>query len=932
MCYLGAIYSLAILIMKLSFSPNYLYAILPVAAGIVSSCADYDPITEETRQLVESKIAYKNVLNEYTQNFEARYGKIDPNHDWGMMMPGIKEVATRATVDNRNEWVTKYHLNVPGWPDTYYKKDGVQYTNGYHYLNSGGSNATYDQNPPSGSHPAGDVTDEEIQYVSWWFRTHQYPESLNLHWTDFFVQGISADNDRDATGNKISVLERYEKNNDDIWERKGGDEGVTYTIDYFSAYQLQPEDWNDGWDHIKNYNHGNSNVLSDIDNLKCDRSDTTNIWSLDGNYKSTYSADISNRLVAFYESSGTENFRAAYSQNNAYLDWNFDYKNGYMQPHTGHSSWVLVHLEFVGPSGRIYKGNYLGFDYQCYKEEEGTQQNNDLSKYTYHAADGYYSNWIFKLSPATPTEHVSYTGLSRRIMCEDLGNTFDFDFNDVVFDATYNITQSEYEAYLNGTKTDSPIDVTITLQAAGGTLPIYVGFTSINDNFEAHRLLGENPSTKPVNVNAPNGASSPIAIYHYKLDFPQHLSTDEERLNALNLNNIPILVASNDNRGEYLTGHDQPWANEYTSTSHPTPTNKGSKLAPRAFGVPVGVCWMNECQFIETSYTHFDEWVQDQTTYGDNAIEPNYPWYVSPIENKSNIHKYSPYVKPADNPSTPDIKDYSAEYGTKIPVHELVGQYSTDHYLQFSDFPQRPGKYTITFICAGNPNNENPSVNSDVCLKRSKYMETYWDDDNDSEKRGTITQDANYASNKSYIIQFHDVDINDSYYNRTSLHIMNMYGKGDMIGDVYVTRTGESDHESGNMFIYPTYGNLIETAETINDSNGNPHCYLPVSVVAEAGEYQISVICQTQNDPAQWSPNVNLNLTDKTAEGNSISIERSFAVVDVGMNIAVCQISLVSPFTNESNYSYIELVNIFNGLNDGLNSIKEIRIKKITQE
>lgn len=78
---------------------------------------------------------------------------------------------------------------------------------------------------------------------------------------------------------------------------------------------------------------------------------------------------------------------------------------------------------------------YVGFDF------EATGQNPNQQV----AADGYYSDWIVKISPAVYTN-------AYRIIAEDLGDSDDFDFNDVVFDVA-----------TNGGAT------IITLQAAGGT-------------------------------------------------------------------------------------------------------------------------------------------------------------------------------------------------------------------------------------------------------------------------------------------------------------------------------------------------------------------------------------------------------------------------------------------------------------------------------
>lgn len=634
------------------------------AAMCACSCTDFDNGFAESDDY--KHILLKETIDEYTTNFETRYGKIDPDHEWGMMMPGVKEgLVTRSDVPNRNEWIDIYHLEVPGWPDKYsVEGESDIYNNGYHYLNNSGNDPKYSSTPVASSLPAGDVTDEEIQYVSWWFRTHKYPESVKLFWTDFYVQGISSDNDRDKDGNIIASLEKYKKNGSD-WVRDGEDVNVEYTIDYFSAEVLQPNiaTSDNGWDHIKNFNHSNANNLYPEQNLYVGSYDASKVYNLNSNNRSNYSsANISNRQISLYRSSGTENFRAHYSQNNQDLSWNVDYSSaGEPIANLGHSNWVLVHLHFIGKSGRIYDGYYLGFDYQIYKEGNGSLANNDLSSYTLHKADGYYSNWIFKLSPALPIQDDEENkGLSRRIMCEDLGNTLDFDFNDVVFDATYNISQSDYEAYLKGYKCDSPIDVTITLQAAGGTLPIYVGTdpNTMAASMEAHKLLGNNSYRTPVNVNAAGGASSPMAIYHYKLNFNPKEQTEEARRQALNLNNIPIFVMSGGNMGTYLTTTGPSWGNEYASGSQFNPDNKGTLSAPRAFGVPLDVCWMNENQFIESSYTHFADWVKDQTKWNDDVATP---WYMIDVVNTNNVFMYKPYVKPTSSENT-NNNTYKADY------------------------------------------------------------------------------------------------------------------------------------------------------------------------------------------------------------------------------------------------------------------------------
>ena len=90
------------------------------------------------------------------------------------------------------------------------------------------------------------------------------------------------------------------------------------------------------------------------------------------------------------------------------------------------------------------------------------------------ACDGYYSDWIVTLTKAeridgtTPPEpDPENPGL--RVICEDLtvSEAGDFDFNDLVFDAEY----------------VSANEVKVTLQAAGGTLPLYINGQEVHQLF-----------------------------------------------------------------------------------------------------------------------------------------------------------------------------------------------------------------------------------------------------------------------------------------------------------------------------------------------------------------------------------------------------------------------------------------------------------------
>jgi len=93
--------------------------------------------------------------------------------------------------------------------------------------------------------------------------------------------------------------------------------------------------------------------------------------------------------------------------------------------------------------------------------------------------DGYFSDWIVTFMPATSGNEQSEDVV--RVIAEDMGDqatneSSDFDFNDVVFDVEY-VSASEAK---------------VTILAAGGTLPLTVGWDGTGDyrEHEVHNLLG----------------------------------------------------------------------------------------------------------------------------------------------------------------------------------------------------------------------------------------------------------------------------------------------------------------------------------------------------------------------------------------------------------------------------------------------------------
>lgn len=596
-----------------------------------------------------------HVMPAYTNAFVNSFGEIDPNHTWGMdehvgVIEAFSAAGTRAgqVMTNRNQWteyegttsvtlptyngitpkiqepnyknnILGHDIQIPGWPHL----NGLYYKANDNVL--GG--ALKDNQISSGMLPAGDVTPYEIQYVSNWFRTHKItnPEDYreDLHLSDFFIQNVSCDNDQfyyndtsspyktgwEKTGNNGPNLVTLQDVQTAEANGKKAVDGGAYTTGLhesitFSLDQLGFLDMKGDWTHVNNFNSGNSNANPE------DKESNPN------------------RMIQYVKSSGTEDFRC-------HPSWGTDQSTQWID------SWVLVHLywnETVKDTNSPYYGDgntviprdgyYLAFDFHASKNNGQTVVNQD----------GYYSNWIIKITPG----HFNPRGNSRRIFCEDLGGSFDFDFNDAVIDVAFEQSGSKY----------IPI---ISVQAAGGTMPIYV--QQNNPKYELHRILGKKDSEteyKPINVGAAGGSHS-VGIYR-----GEPVTTDQAQA-------IHIFVENTQNKDKvtYEIGGSSTTDTDGNTTSIDTDGNSTlngttqtmKTVAPSAFSAPTSVKWMNELQGITKAYTQFTAWVTSFTnnTNWYETIKAGAPLYTAPNE------------QPADSPTSAGGTDTQVEWEALTP-------------------------------------------------------------------------------------------------------------------------------------------------------------------------------------------------------------------------------------------------------------------------
>ena len=549
------------LLMK-SSNQNIWGALYLVAALLLSaSCSEYNPDMSEGNLTKEE---YEKVM-EFTQNFKLRYGEIAPDNDWGfgeLEVKGSRGVkGTRGVRTDKNLWFDKNTGKstdgavIPGMPSA---------IDGRYILKSSGSGkevkmydnyTSYDVNNQI---PAGDVTDEEIIYVSEWFRTHPNPTSQAVNLRDFYVQNVSWDYDRQEypNGAKETHVKWLDGNNAQQQRE------LNYRMDHLLCVSYSNSDGN----HINNMNNGNTNMadanktyndISAANSTECGR---------------LFEYRTMERYQCVDSEPNVTSFKVHSSDDNRYL-----------------TNYVLVHLEFTGPkSGKHYSGDYLAFDYSFDGPSVGAPAA------AIKAPDGYYSNWIFKISPAYPptTPDPEYTTETKRVMCEDLGNTYDFDFNDLVFDVNYTYQGTE------ANKTN--ITAHITLQAVGGTLPIYIGTDTADPTKELHyRMLGQ-ASSSPINVAASNG------VTHSPVSFTMSATSTDP-------NDIIICVGTA--------------GNEATDKITILPVSgRGSNLAPQKICVPDSTKWLKENMQIEQGYRNFDKWVKGEIKESEvwSNIDPKY--------------------------------------------------------------------------------------------------------------------------------------------------------------------------------------------------------------------------------------------------------------------------------------------------------------------
>ena len=219
----------------------------------------------------------------------------------------------------------------------------------------------------------------------------------------------------------------------------------------------------------------------------------------------------------------------------------------------------------------------------------------------------------------TSTGTVGWT-----VACEDLGGTFDYDFNDIVFQV-YHVSGQKW--------------LSIVPVAAGGTLPAYLYFTRNNKDWpiskEWHQHFGETDNTY--------SSSTMINTCYGGADYERTVQPIQIELGS---GNFTMTTYTNefDYAGRFTVKVKRA-DGEIESINAP-----GTAKEPQVLVLPVDWRWPKELVRINTIYPTFGEW-------GAGYVDGENNKWVNNIQNEDNLTEKNFYLHvKARDPYTPPTK------------------------------------------------------------------------------------------------------------------------------------------------------------------------------------------------------------------------------------------------------------------------------------
>lgn len=211
--------------------------------------------------------------------------------------------------------------------------------------------------------------------------------------------------------------------------------------------------------------------------------------------------------------------------------------------------------------------------------------------------------------------------------CEDLGGSFDYDFNDLVFGLR--VTDLD----------DNTSNLDLIPLAAGGTLDAKIEYNGTNFG-EIHNLVKSGaPTTVPINVTPGQTAVKGQTV---RLASGIPSSTNIKTIAS----QVKIIVT----KGEATTNNNEGGTNKYNigykyNEENPDATD----VAPQVLLLPAGWEWPSESKLITEIYPNFKNWVAE-------ATDPESQTWVNIKADRATelVHNPLPVVKPSTDPENPN--------------------------------------------------------------------------------------------------------------------------------------------------------------------------------------------------------------------------------------------------------------------------------------
>lgn len=236
---------------------------------------------------------------------------------------------------------------------------------------------------------------------------------------------------------KAKVVEEFSK----VRRNAVNDVNIVWENFWVQQVYTGEQTYNDGFGQPIGTGSSHMNHLLTYNDNKVEKVYWPEEKTIYGGYEHDYNFNSGNNTTVFTDDVTGEKFIGTTLMENIATDGRAE-QFGYHNSTDSKDHFEYIILEIDG-------AYYVGFDFYAHgTDEQPGNKNMDVER------DWVFNDWIVKISPAT--HKISY---AKRIICEDLGSTEDWDFNDVVFDAL--IDYSAGKTY-------------IKILAAGGTMKLTV--------------------------------------------------------------------------------------------------------------------------------------------------------------------------------------------------------------------------------------------------------------------------------------------------------------------------------------------------------------------------------------------------------------------------------------------------------------------------